>query len=387
MRLVIIEVLLLIGAFIIGLSATFLYPKLVKPSQTPVTREFTVEGTSTVPTGTVTAAILGSISVSGNIPAGSTMNVEARAAGTPQFSTVLQNLPATSNQTFSYTKATTGTRYDMKVTLLDPASKVLGISQIVSVWAPSLNVLFSVNSAVTSVTPTQITQTNPTPIPTLAGQSPLGGSTPTPTPATATVSGTISFHGVTPLNSRIVILQKLANASTYQVAVDNLLPTSGTSWHWDTPTRGTSYSILAVLKQKQADGTDSDFAYSSPVTITAPVSSVVLTIYSNYTLPKPSLVSTVSCTTYNSGPDQNTWNVTVTAPLVSGALSYWLQLGTTDGGTDIANTYGETRTVSAVFKNNTSYYAKYAYAAVAGVDTGSGQFSIFSDTTRLICSK
>lgn len=398
MRSVIIVVALLSTAFFIGLYSTLSYPRHNSSTQAPVTREFTLEGISTVPTGTIVATILGSIRISGDIPAGSTINVEAKQAGTQQFSTVLQNLPAKSNQTFSYTKATSGTSYDIKVTLLDPTSKVIGTSQILTVSAPSLNAEFRVNSVAPSATPSPtpeptvpIGQTNSTssPIPPTATPTPalpsLGG--PTPTPALTTLSGNISFHGAAPINSRIVVLQKLANASSYQVAVDNLLPIDGTMWQWDNSINGNSYSVIAVLKQKQNDGSDKDIVSSAPVTVIASATFIVLTVNSYYTLTKPTGTSSVTCTTYNSGPNQNTWNVTVTFPSFTNAQSYWYEIGTTDGGSDLVNTNGNARTISTVFKNNTTYYARYAYAAVSGVDTGSGQYSAFSDTTRLICSK
>lgn len=387
MRSVIIVLALLSTAFFIGLASTLSFPRPITSTQTPVTREFTLEGISDVPTGTIVASVLGSISINGDIPAGSTINVEAGVAGTQQFTTVLQNIPAKSNQTFSYTKATKGFWYDMKVTLLDPTSKVIGTSQILTVWAPSLNIQFKLDSVVPSATPTLSPEAiKPTP----TGKTtttPVLTPTLTPTSTLATISGNISFHGVTPVNSRIVVFQKLANASMHQVAVDNLLPIDGTVWRWDNAIRGNSYSVIAVLKQKQSNGSDTDFASSAPVTVTAPAASIVLTVNSNHTLTKPSEISTVSCTTYNSGPNQNTWNVTVNFPSFTGAQSYWLEIGTTNGGNDIVNTNGNTLTVSTVFKNNTTYYGRYAYAAVSGVDTGSGQFSIFSDTTRLICSK
>jgi hypothetical protein len=270
------------------------------------------------------------------------------------------------------------------VTLLDPASKVIGTSQILTVLAPSQNAKFTVISSVPSNTPTS------SPKPTVpAGQTTTPTPTPTPTPtaALAKISGNISFHGAAPINSRIVVLQKLSNASTYQVAADSLTPIDGTMWQWDNATGGNSYSVLAVLKQKNSAGMDTDIATSAPVTVTAPAAAIVLTVNSSYTLIKPSGTSTVNCTTYNSGPNQNSWTVTVTFPSFTNAQSYWLTIGTTDGGNDVVNTNGNALTVSTVFKNNTTYYARYAYATVSGVDTGSGQYSAFSDTTRLMCSR
>jgi hypothetical protein len=271
----------------------------------------------------------------------------------------------------------------MKVTLLDPTGKVIGTSETLTVWAPSLNVQFSVESEEPSVVPSEQTNSTPTSLSPTATAS----ATATATLALTTVSGNINFHGASPINSRVVVLQKLSNASTYQVAVDNLIPIDGTMWQWNNAIRGDSYLVIAVLKQKQSDGMDTDIASSAPVTVTAPAASIVLTVNSYYTLTKPTGTSNVTCATYNSGPNQNTWNVTVNFPSFPNAQSYWLEIGTIDGGSDVVNTNGNALTTSTVFKNNTVYYGRYAYAAVAGANTGSGQYSVFSDTTRLICSK
>lgn len=380
-----LAVVILTFAFFTGLILTFFYLQLTRPPQGSTVREYTLSGAANVPTGTIAASIMGSISINGTIPAGSTLNIEARETGTWQYSTVLQNLPAKPSQTFSYTKATSGASYDMKVTLLDPTSKVIGESDSLTVPAPSLNVQFSLSPATPSATPTpkpipSTTPTNSTPTSTTA----VPTLTPTPTAGLTTISGNISFQGVAPINSRIVILEKLANASSYLVAVDNLVPLNGTTWQWTSALSGNSYTVIAVLKQKSTDGkSDIDLATSAPTTVTAPATSIVLTVNSSYSLTKPTGTSSVTCVTYNSVP--NNWNVTVNFPAFSGALSYWLEVGTTDGGFDLVNSYGSALTASTVFKNNTTYFARYAYAAVAGVDTGSGQYSAFSDTTRLIC--
>lgn len=389
MKYALIVAIVLTIAFSIGLYFTLIYPRQVVTSQIPPTREFTLQGASVVPNGTTPATILGSISVSTTFPAGSTINVDARPAGSLQFSTVLQNLPAATNQTFSYTKATSGASYDMQVTLLDPTGKVIGTSEVVSVTAPTLNARFTVNP-LPSPTPTL----TPTPTPAGGKVTPTpaalsGTPTPTPTPASASasLSGDISFHGEAPVNSRVVVLEKLGNASTYQVAVDNLTPVDGTLWQWNGPVGGDSYSVIAVLKQKQSDGSDTDIASSAPVTITAPAGFIVLTVNSAYTLLKPTGTPSVNCQTYNGGPNQNYWTVTVGFPSVTGAQSYWLEVGSTSGANDIVNASGNSLSAQTIFDNNTTYYARFAYAAVARVDTASGQFSVFSDATKLTCGK
>lgn len=398
MKFVIIVSVLLAIAFVTGLSLVLFYPPNKTVTSPPVTQQFTPEGASNVPSGTVTAAIIGSIGITGTIPVGSTINVEVKQAGTEQFSTAVQNIPALANQTFSYTKATKGMNYDMKVALLDTAGKVLGESQIQTVPAPSLNVQFQISSSVPTITPTltptpvqttisptgRITTTlTPTPTPRPVTPTP----TITPTPSLGSLSGNISFHGAAPISSRIIVLEKLANAATYQVAVDNVTPIDGTLWEWKNAISGNSYNVIAVLKQKDSSGNDTDITSSSPVTVTAPSGFIVLTVNSYYSLTKPTGTSGVNCTTYNGGPNQNYWNVTVNFPSFSGAQSYWLEVGSTDGGNDIVNTYGNSLSASAIFNNNTTYYARNAYAAVSGVDTGSGQFSVFSDSTKLSCNK
>lgn len=393
MKFAIIVAVLLSVAFLTGLLLMLFSRKQSPPSaQVPVTQEYTLEGAPAVPTGTIAATILGTITITGAIPAGSTVNVEAKQVGSQQFSTVLQNLPAKSNQTFSYTKATKGMSYDMIVNLLDPTSKVIGTSQTLTVSAPWLNAQFNLSSVAptASPTPTPIhttppAQTNSTPTSTLSTVIPTPTSTPTPT--ITTLSGNISFHGAAPINSRIVLLQKLSNGANYQVGLDNLSPIDGTLWKWGSAISGDSYSVTAVLKQKQSDGSDTDIASAAPVTVTAPAAFIVLTVNSYYTLTKPTGTSSVTCQTYNGGPNQNYWNVTVNFPSYTNAQSYWLEVGSTDGGNDIVNTNGNTLSVSSIFNNNTTYFARYAYAAEPGVDTGSGQYSAFSDTTKLLCGK
>ncbi len=273
-----------------------------------------------------------------------------------------------------------------------PAGKVT-LNSGVSV--PSGTQTFGTAFGSVSPTPTVVPTATPsatltaTPSGVLQPLTPTFKPTPTATPTgtTGTISGNISYHGQTPVNSRIVIFVKLTSATNAQVAVDNLTPVDGALWQWTGAVTGTSYTVYAVLKQKQSDGTDKDIAASSTITITAPSGFIVLTVNSYYTLTKPTGTSNVSCTTYNGGPNQNTWNVTVNFPSYSGAQSYWLEVGSADGGSDVVNTYGNVLSAAAIFKNNTTYYGRYAYAAVASVDTGSGQYSAFSDTTRLTCGK
>ncbi len=143
---------------------------------------------------------------------------------------------------------------------------------------------------------------------------------------------------------------------------------------------------MAVLKQHNANGTDTDIAYSSPVTIAAPAGSVVLSINSGVSLSAPGGPISVNCQQYNGGPNQNTWNVVITFGTVPGAQSYWYQVGNTSGASNIVNTANPSNTISTTFNNNTTYYARYAYANVGTTPLGSSEWSGFSSATPLQCS-
>lgn len=331
---------------------------------------------------TTNTVISGNITVNGYIPNGSTITIQGRKLGTQTFTTVAQGLPGQPKQFMDYTKALSGVSYEVQGTLLDKTGTVIGTSNILTVTAPAVNEELTINSSAPAPsvaptqTPTPIAQTTATPLP-----------IPTNPPVTSTmVSGNINFNGAAPGNSRIVVFEKLMNASNYQVAVDNISPISGVTWQWNSAQNATWYTLIAVLKQRQSNGTDIDIATSAPVTVAAPASSVVLTINSGYSLSAPGGPITVNCQTYNGGPNQNNWNVIITFQAVPGAGSYWYQVGSINGGSDIINTANQINTVNATFNNNTTYYARYAYANVPVAPLNSNQYSGFSSTTSLQCS-
>lgn len=323
--------------------------------------------------------ISGNIAVDGYIPDGATISVEGRRLGTQKFTTVAEGLAGQPRQFMDYTKAISGVSYEVQGTLLDKNGKIIGTSNLLTVTAPALNEELTINSSAVAPTPTSVPTVQPvarntaTPVP-------------APTSAPVTISGNINFNGAAPLNSRIVIFEKQMNASNYQVAVDNISPTNGVTWQWNSPQNGTWYTLLAILKQRQSNGTDTDIAMSAPTTIAAPAASVIMTINSGFTLSAPGGPITVNCQTYNGGPNQNNWNVLITFQAVSGAGSYWYQVGSTNGGSDIVNSANTSNTVNAMFNNNTTYYARYAYATAAVAALGSNQYSGFSSTTPLQCS-
>lgn len=344
----------------------------------------TLDLTSSV--NTPGAVISGNILVDGYIPEGSTITIKGRKLGAQTFSTVTSSLPALSHQFMSYATALSGVTYEVEGVLLDKTGKTIGTSNILAVTAPAVNEELTINSsAVPSVTPT------PPPTPTTAtANNPSQGNS-TPAPGTVSVSGGINLNGPAPANSRIVILASALNANNYSVVVNNISPIDGATWTWNSAQNATWYTLLAVLKQHNANGTDTDIATSAPINVAAPASSLIFTLNSGMRLAAPGGPATVTCQTYNGGPNQNNWNVVVNLGAVSGAQSYWVQIGTNGGGTNTFNgaqqTNGTTmQTVNTMFNNSTTYYVQYAYANVPSTPLASSQWSGFSSATPLQCS-
>lgn len=329
--------------------------------------------------------ISGNIDVNGYIPTGATIVVEGRKLGAQTFTRVAGSLPGKSRQFLSYTTAINGTTYEVQGVLLDTNGKTIGTSNILTITAPALNEVLTINSSA-------ILPPVPTSAPAPTNSQAAATVTPIPPqPSQTFISGNINLNGSTPPNSRIVILQTGLNSSNYQVAVNNVAPTDGTAWNWTGAQNATWYTLIAVLKQHNSDGTDTDIATSAPITVASPATGVVFTLNSGYSLSAPGGQITVTCQTYNGGPNQNNWNVVVNFQSVSGAQSYWYQVGNSNGGNSLVNTANQTnnsstQTVTAVFNNNTTYYARYSYANVPVAQLGSAQYSPFSSTTPLQCS-
>jgi hypothetical protein len=326
------------------------------------------------------AVISGDIIVNGYIPANSTITINGRVLGAQTFTQVANNLPGRARQFMSYTSAIAGKEYEVTGTLIGSDGSVLGTSALLAVAAPALNETLTINSSAQApVTPT------PTPLP------PSTTSTPTPTPTpnpNSVISGSINFNGIAPANSRIVILQKPYNSSNYQVAVDNITPIDNMTWRWTNPRASTWYDLIAVLKQKQSDGTDKDLASSSMASIAAPASNVTFTLNSGITLSPPPGPINISCGNLSG----SNWYATVTFGGVSGAGTYWYQIGTSNGGSQTLNSTQNANgnspaSVQIQLNNGTQYYARYAYSNLPNQGTGGSQFSPFTGTTSLQCNQ
>lgn len=318
------------------------------------------------------AVISGYADVNGYIPTGATIQVQGKAVGDAQYTTIASGLPAKSKQFMSYTTALSGTTYQVIGQMYDVNGVEIGTSSTLTVTAPAHDEVLIINS-----------KAQPPATPTSAP------NTPTPTVVATTLSGSINFNGAAPTNTRIVVFQRVSGQQNYQVAIDNITPQDSSTWRWNQANNATWYDIVAVLKQRQSNGTDEDLARSNTVTVASPANNIQLTLNSGISLPAPTGTITVTC---NSQSGSNAWNTTLnfqSAP--AGAQSYWFQIGTTNGGSDRMNTTQNSnnnpiQTIASTFQSGTTYYARYAYANVANAPAGSTEYSSFSSTTPLICN-
>ena len=325
--------------------------------------------------GEANAVISGTVQLNGYIPEGATVTLEGKRTDEEEYTTVVENMPAKLEQLITYSTAIAGVTYDVRGTLYDSVGLVIGQSNIIQVTAPAKNESLRINSSA---------QPPATPVPTTTPE------TPSPTPKPVSLSGSINFNGAAQQNTRIVVFQRVSGSgNNYQVAQDNISPQNGVTWQWNGATTGVIYDVLAVLKQRQTNGTDKDISTSNTITAAAPAGNEVFTLNSGYSLPQNNGNISSSCGNYN--PGSNNWSASVTFGAIPNAQSYWIQIGTSNGGDELTNfTTNANNQTAMVFnytlQNNTTYYARYAYAYAPNLQAYSSEFSPFSSTTSIRCS-
>jgi hypothetical protein len=352
-----------------GKTITTADPIFVSAPATGESLVFSIENTSS----TNTSVISGTIDLNGYIPQGSTITVEGKLISETAYTAVVTNLPAKDGQSVTYSTAIAGRTYDVVGTLFDTNGQVIGTSKPLQVTAPAKGETLTINS-------TAQPPATPTPAP----------NTPTPAPTNAAISGSINFNGAAQPNTRIVIFQRVTGSgNNFQVAQDNISPQNGVTWQWSGAQAGTSYDLFASYKLRNANGTDTDLSDSSIITVAAPASNETFTINSGYSVPQNNGQISSSCGNYNSG--NNTWNATVTFGAIPNAQSYWIQIGTSNGGNQLTNfTANANNQPQLVYnytvQNNTTYYARYAYAFTPNLQANSNDFSPFSNTVSFNCT-
>lgn len=239
----------------------------------------------------------------------------------------------------------------------------------------------SAGSAFPSVSPAPL----PSPIKQTPNPSPkvitqLQNNTSSETTGSSAISGTIYMNGSAPSGSSIVIVQRPHGSNNASATVvSGISPQTGSSWSWNGAQNGVEYDVVAVLKGSSG-GQNIDYAQSPTYNLTAPTNSFLITVNVGYIMSAPTGNITVKCNTHYSN---NTWYATVNYPAVSNALMYWLQVGSTSGGTDIANIPKNAQTQDVTLNDSQQYYARYAVSPVS--NPTSYQYSAFSSPTQIRC--
>jgi len=358
------------GALVVnGKTVTTADPIFVSAPATGESLTFEVANAS----GTKNSVISGSVDLNGYVPQGATITIQGKGVDETTYTTIVSSLAAKDGQTVTYSTAIAGHVYDVQGTLYDVNGQTIGTSTPLQVTAPAKGEMLTINStAQPPVTPTP------------------AANTPTPAPAQVAISGTINFNGASQPNTRIVIFQRVTGSgNNFQVAQDNISPQNGVTWQWNGGTSGTMYDLFAAYKLRNSNGTDTDLSDSSIITVAAPASNEVFTINTGYSVPQNNGQISSSCGNFNSG--NNTWTATVNFGAIPSAQSYWMQIGTSNGGNQLTNFTANANnqpqlTYTYTVQNNTTYYARYAYAFTPNLQANSNDFSPFSNTTSFNCN-
>lgn len=194
------------------------------------------------------------------------------------------------------------------------------------------------------------------------------------------ISGLIDISGTPPSGSSIVITARKSSTNEQsQTVVNGVKPQDSENWSWTAAENGVSYDMIAILKGKSGV-VDIDYAKSQTYTIKAPAYGQIFIVDIGYALSTPTGTITINCNTHYSN---NTWAATVNFPQISGALMYKLQIGTTSGGSDIADIAKNAQTQDVTVNDSVNYYAQYAVATVS--NPTSYQYSAFSSPNTIRC--
>lgn len=322
------------------------------------------------------ATVSGTFDLNGYYTTNTTITILYKIQGQGgDYQVAASGVAAKDKGAWSWGGATADTTYEMKARFISSTGANIGESPKIIVTAPATGEVFSINS----------TAQPPAPAPTAQG-----APVPQPTPAVSggSISGTINFNGAVPANSSIVILAQ-SGGGAYQVVVNGITPANGTAWSWNGASAGTNYNLVAVLKQQNQNGTQSDLATSQTMNVTAPAQNQTFTLNSNVTLSPPS-TSNITYTCNSKNQPSNTWSATINFPSIYGAQNYWFQAGTSQGGTNLVNTgqaaqNNPVQTVNVTINDSVNYYAQYAYSNVANASWNSNSYSGFSGSYQFKC--
>lgn len=100
---------------------------------------------TTLPTPIAYVTISGSIDLNGIVPSGATISILEKRKEEAQFNTIIEGLQAKDGVSWSWNNAQTGLSYQLEA-ILKVNSKIINVSQIITVSAPAANEILTINA-------------------------------------------------------------------------------------------------------------------------------------------------------------------------------------------------------------------------------------------------
>ncbi len=311
--------------------------------------------------------IAGTTAVSGYIPTGATISVFTAPARDesqisseevvdPKFTPVVTGIIAKANTSWEWDRALSQVEYLVQAELYDASGNYISSSHNVKASVPQGNVALAITSSASS-TPEE--------------------------PEAVGVSGTVELNGSYKSDSEVVVEARENGAGGF-FKVDSFPAESKRNWEYKGAKNGVPYDFRATLKRD-----NNDIATSKQHSTAAPATGITLKINTDMDLDAPSQAPVIaSC----SKRDDKGYDVKLTFPGVTGAKSYWLQVGKSSSSADRLNeseqpdSTGESVHVKVKIDKDRYYYTRYAQSICSDCTT-QDSYSDFSKKLKFYCGE
>ncbi|MCL5438753.1 MAG: hypothetical protein M1268_02055 [Patescibacteria group bacterium] len=134
-----------VQAYLILNNATISQSKILTTAAPAYNETLRINSTAVPPGGPTLVSISGTIDHNGIIPQNSTYSIATRQSGTSQFNTVLSGIPVADDVSWNWNQATNGVTYDIQAYLITNGNTTTS-SQIITVAAPAVNEILTINA-------------------------------------------------------------------------------------------------------------------------------------------------------------------------------------------------------------------------------------------------
>lgn len=300
----------------------------------------------------------GDVTIHGYIPNGATLSMYAKSSKDNDYIEVVKNAPVTGSVTeWEWDEAIPGTLYQLKTEAYESNGSLFASSNVGEKSAPSDNASFVITSRAVD---------------------------PSTQPKTVNISGTVKVDGKHSDNSEVRVKARVVGTDEYKSIAVVKPSNDAVSWSWAEAVSGTQYDIKPFLVEQGKSDIE-----GHRVTVHAPASGLALEISTIQKPDEPDNEPTlISC---ESASQDGKYNAKLEFDNVDDADRYWLQVGKSEGASDVNNSFvnnsGSNNAVLVTTINrDQNYYARYAYTECDDC-TGVDSYSDFSDSLKFSCPK